>query len=335
MTAVDTTDHEKIDSRISPYALMPWVVIVLGDITDLFDAKIHPLWFGAIILPVFIALYLLAVWFGVRDAAGRSRPVILVVILLALTTPLMIIAFGGSGFGPLALLSIGMATGLPWRQAYVCIFALTVGSVAIALFWSIDNALAIGYTTLISGVVVTTMRRFLAAIGELRAAREELAQAAVEQERLRFARDLHDLLGQTLSLIVIKAELADRLGRDDPRGQEQVADIQRIGRDALREVREAVSGYRESSLAEEITRSAHALEAANIRPTITHEGSAPPPSAAAVVAWAVREAVTNVIRHSKATTCEITVRTGDRTVVLTVADNGRGAAAGPGNGLRA
>jgi two-component system sensor histidine kinase DesK len=336
VTVADTTDHEKIDSKLSPFALMPWVVIVSGDIAQVIDQKVHPVWLGAVLLPLYVLLYLLTVWFGIRDRPGGLRAITLVVLLALATLP-MIVLFGGGGFGPLALLSIGLAAGLPWRPAYILIFALTLVSTGITAFWSLGDALGIGYTTLISGVVVTTMRRFLTAIGELRTAREELAHAAVEQERLRFARDLHDLLGQTLSLIVIKAQLAGRLGRDDPRGEQQITDIEQIGRDALREVREAVSGYRESTLAEEIRRSGRALQDAGIQPVVVQEGpenTAVPASVSTLLAWVVREAVTNVIRHSGAATCEITLRADAGSAVLTVADDGRGTSAEPGNGLR-
>ena len=146
---------------------------------------------------------------------------------------------------------------------------------------------------------------------------------AVEQERLRFSRDLHDLLGHTLSVIVVKSEAARRLApRDLDAALAQVTDIESVGRQALTEIREAVTGYREGSLATELDRARSALSAAGIEPVVRRSGPPLAPQTEALLGWVVREAVTNVVRHSGATRCEITVDGTPDRVRLTVADNG-------------
>jgi signal transduction histidine kinase len=132
-------------------------------------------------------------------------------------------------------------------------------------------------------------------------ARADLARLAVADERERFARDLHDLLGHSLSVIALKAQLARRRLADDPDAAlDDVADIETVSRDALREVREAVSGYRKPALDAELQGARAALDAAGIETTIDRPAVELPDEVEAVLAWTVREAATNVIRHSGA-----------------------------------
>jgi two-component system sensor histidine kinase DesK len=171
------------------------------------------------------------------------------------------------------------------------------------------------------------MGRLRGTIAELQRAREQLARLAVTEERLRFARDLHDLLGHSLSVIALKADLASRLlpARVD-RAAAEVADIERVARSALAEVRDAVSGYRQPTLAEAVSTGSEALDAAGIAATWDVAQVALPPPIDAVLAWAVREAVTNVIRHSRAHTCEIRVTAGLAEAAADVVDDGVGRA---------
>jgi two-component system sensor histidine kinase DesK len=122
------------------------------------------------------------------------------------------------------------------------------------------------------------------------------------------ARDLHDLLGHTLSLITLKSELAGRLLEKDPQAASQeVHEIERVARQALREVREAVAGYRQPTLRSELDGAKEILEAAGIEPTVEYATQTLPQSVEAVLAWVVREGVTNVIRHSRAKHCLIRI----------------------------
>jgi two-component system sensor histidine kinase DesK len=126
----------------------------------------------------------------------------------------------------------------------------------------------------------------------------------VEEERLRLARDLHDLLGQSLSVITLKSELARSLITEDPiRCAQELAEIEQVGRMTLREVRKTVAGYRQPTLANELDGARQLLEAAGIEYSIKALHEALPQPLDAVLAWMVREGVTNVIRHSRARHC--------------------------------
>jgi two-component system sensor histidine kinase DesK len=194
--------------------------------------------------------------------------------------------------------------------------------------------------SLLGGFAMIGVKQMVRTMRELREARETVAHLAATEERLRLARDLHDLLGHSLSLITLKSELAGRMLPDRPQdAAAQVADIERVSRQALVDVREAVSGYRRPTIAVELAGARAALRAAAIHTDLTPAQWTGHPRLAAdeesALAWALREAVTNVVRHSGATRCEIALTEDGDTVTLTVTDNGRGPGAGfgLGNGL--
>ncbi|MDD6791155.1 MAG: sensor histidine kinase, partial [Thermobifida fusca] len=167
-------------------------------------------------------------------------------------------------------------------------------------------------------------------------AREARARLAVSEERLRFARDMHDLLGHSLSGIAVKSELAARLARSDPeRAAAEMAEVQRIAREALREVRAAVSGYRAVNLADELASVRSVLLAAGVSATVTGNPADIPAQSQSLIAWLVREGATNVLRHSSAQRCDITLSRQDRTWVVEVYNDGvrAGKATRFGNGL--
>src|SRR3989454_7036133 len=156
------------------------------------------------------------------------------------------------------------------------------------------------------GLDMIGMARMGSAIRELHTTRRELARLQVEEERLRLARDLHDLLGQTLSMITLKSELARHLVKEEPdRCVQELSEIERVARQTLREVREAVAGYRQPQLSSELEGARQLLSAAGINSQIEPLIEALPPETSAVLAWTVREGVTNVIRHSRAQHCLI------------------------------
>jgi two-component system, NarL family, sensor histidine kinase DesK len=191
------------------------------------------------------------------------------------------------------------------------------------------------------GLLLVLMRDLRMRNLELNEARAELALSAVAAERERFARDLHDLLGHSLSVIAIKAELAGRLMSLDPsRAAGEVADVEKVARESLREVREAVSGYRQPTLDKELEGARVALSAAGIAAEVERAPVTLDPEVEAVLAWTVREGATNVIRHSGARRCLVTIRAGLTDAAVEVVDDGegpacaRGEAAGPiGNGI--
>jgi two-component system sensor histidine kinase DesK len=177
-------------------------------------------------------------------------------------------------------------------------------------------------------------RYLLSVNGQLVEAREELARNAVAEERLRFARDLHDLLGHSLSLIALKSELAGRLAERDPaRARHEMADVEAAARRALAEVRDAVSGYRQVSCAQALAEARSALSAAGIALRAPSPVPALPGAVDAVLGWVVREATTNVLRHSAARAVTVDLAVTEDGATLTVTDDGRGPAGGHGAGL--
>jgi two-component system sensor histidine kinase DesK len=168
----------------------------------------------------------------------------------------------------------------------------------------------------------------------LREANEQIAHLAKVAERERIARDLHDLLGHTLSLITLKASLASRLSANDPaRAANEIRDVERISRDALSEVRAAVAGYRDAGLTSELGSVESMLTAAGIQ---LHTDIHPVELSStedAVLALILRESVTNVVRHAHATRCDVTLMNVSGMRVLTIHDNGRGKKTPDGNGI--
>jgi two-component system, NarL family, sensor histidine kinase DesK len=167
----------------------------------------------------------------------------------------------------------------------------------------------------------------------LRASQEEVARLARTAERERIARDLHDLLGHTLSVIVLKSELATKLApRDTEAAIREIRDVEAISRQALSEVRAAVAGFR-SSVPAEISRAETALAAAGIAFVPEVEALALPPGPENVLALAIREAVTNVVRHAGAHSCRLRLERQAGDARLLIEDDGRGGLAAEGSGL--
>jgi two-component system, NarL family, sensor histidine kinase DesK len=161
--------------------------------------------------------------------------------------------------------------------------------------------------------------------------RAELARLAAENERIRIARDLHDLLGHSLTTITVKAGLARRLGPADPAGAvDQITEVEELCRRVLTEVRAAVSGYREVSLASELARGRELLRVSGITADLPTATDVADPAHQELFGWAVREGLTNVIRHSMARSCAVRISPSDVEII----DDGHGSAAPHGNGLR-
>lgn len=180
-------------------------------------------------------------------------------------------------------------------------------------------------------LMMAAFGRVLVSMNELRATQHEMARLAVDQERSRVARDLHDILGHSLTVITVKAELAGRLIESDPaRAAAEIGEVEDLARGALADVRSTVSGYREVSIASELANAKSALESAGIAPDLPGSVDAVPAHYRELFGWVVREGVTNVLRHSRASRCE--VRLGHDFVE--VIDDGVGAAASTdGSGL--
>nr|WP_236070616.1 sensor histidine kinase [Streptomyces polyasparticus] len=313
----------------SAFAFLPWLLLGMGAFSNVVRGETPNPWVGGIGLLVFNSLYVSVV---LQTFDPRRRDVRWTYTALggmAVVTYGLAIGYGGPWLALFPLLSLAAGTSLRGRRLAWTVGVLTVSAAVTGAWRDADawSAVTSGYGTLLSGLVTAAILALSEKVVELRETREELARVAVEQERLRFSRDLHDLLGHTLSLIVVKSEAARRLAPHDPDSSlRQIADIETVGRQALTEIREAVTGYRESGLGTELDRARDTLASAGIDAVVHRSGPTPSPVTGALLSWVVREAVTNVVRHSGATTCRIDVTgTADETR-LTVTDDGRSAA---------
>ena len=165
-------------------------------------------------------------------------------------------------------------------------------------------------------------------------AQEEVEEMATLAERERISRDLHDLLGHTLSVIALKSELASRLADTDPaRAVQEIREVERVSRETLSEVRGAVEGYRGSGLSGELRRAASVLQSSGVRLDAHIAPVQMSPRQESILALALREAVTNIVRHARAKTCLVMLQAPGDSVVLTVKDDGRGGLPQEGYGL--
>jgi len=253
--------------------------------------------------------------------------------VLAATTVLVVARSPESAmlFPMLVIASVVVLDARPGLISVQVVTALAA-VVSAAAGGSSDRVAGVVVITVLAGLGCWSFRRLFAAVAELNRTREELARVAVARERERFSRDLHDLLGHTLSVIVVKAQAVRRLATvDGEAAAAHGADIEAVGRRALTEVRQAVAGYRGTGLAAELDRARAALAAAGIAATVSvpEAGTPLPPEVDALFGWVVREGVTNVVRHSGARRCVVTWSRDDGTARLEVTDDGAGPDVGP------
>lgn len=318
--------------RVTPWVWLVWLVWLFGP-AFFFNAKDiehfpNWLWPTLLSLPVFMLAYV-----GAHLCPRRNIP-----------------------WYALAVLAIGLAvTPLnPFAETYV-IYACAVaaawstprksGALVLALlvaysaewFWlrypweSMVNAWIL--CPIIAGLVITDriQRRHRA---DLRLSMDEVRRLAASTERERIGRDLHDLLGHTLSMVALKSELAGRLIERDPHAaRREIADVEKVAREALSQVRSAVSGIRAAAMAAELASARLLLEAAGVQMEYWHDPQELPPDVETCMALVLREAVTNIQRHARANRVEVTVIAGAERVVMRVRDDGRGGVNERGNGL--
>jgi two-component system, NarL family, sensor histidine kinase DesK len=313
------------------------VLFLAGTISDIGDESVGPSL--RIALGVGIALFIgiyMSVLPPVRWLSRRGPGAVIAALALLPVIAIALLAAGAPPSFSALFVYVAAATGmlLPPRTAAGLILATGVGvGILGAVRGDEDGAVAATVLTVVAiGSMMAAFGRVTRVNRELRDTREELATLAVADERLRIARDVHDLLGHSLSVITLKSELAARLLERDPaRAADELEEIQAVSREALAEVREAVKGYRGLALAESLTRARSALTAAGIDCELAGAQPALPADVDAVLAWAVREGTTNVIRHSQASHCEIRIRADGESAALEIDDDGRPAAA-PGTG---
>jgi two-component system, NarL family, sensor histidine kinase DesK len=294
-------------------AFYPWLLVGLGAVLGVMHGTFRPAWVAGGGLVVFAVLYMIAIWFRMR--ARRQRAAVASLVVAAAVTLALTIGFGGDMFVLFPLLSIVCGVVVPWtgtRPPLVgTIVTLTTCS-GVLIAWAHHAAAgdiwSVAYGTFLSGFVVAVILQLVAVIRQLTETRQELAETAVNEERLRFARDLHDLLGHTLSVMVVKAQLVRKLASRDPvRAAEQAADIETVGRRALTEVRQSVAGYRGRGVVHELAEARTALADAGFTVAVRQDDIPLAAAADALLGWVIREGATNVIRHSGGHQAEIEI----------------------------
>jgi two-component system sensor histidine kinase DesK len=291
---------------------------------------------GIVVTLAFAAAYM-AVW--VRTRSDRAQLVdnpplgraVAYIALLVVLGVLMVVLLGEAGIASVVYIAVACVMVFPFRIAGPIVVVLTVLVLALGAVEGWGSQVGTAFAVMAASVAVFGVRAVISRNIDLLRAQEENAGLAVENERTRFARDLHDILGHSLTVITVKAELAQRLLDVDPeRARAELADLERLSRDALSDVRRAVEGYRELTLPGELARARTALAAAEIDAVLPTSADAVPTELRELFAWTVREGVTNVIRHSGARTCEIRLSEHD----VEVRDDGQGAAiSASGSGL--
>ncbi|MEU6076615.1 histidine kinase [Micromonospora sp. NPDC047074] len=260
-------------------------------------------------IAVLMAMQLL--WYGRDNGRLRSPLGYGVLAIQAALVYLPILIFGQAWVGMPGFLAGSVLLVLPTVAAWVT-FSLVVLSMAVAQWLFTQAPVDMLYTsisTVTTGLVVYGLSRLTALVVEVQESRAEIARMAVLRERLRFARDLHDLLGYSLSAISLKIELVHRLMEKSPQeASDQLLEILEISRVALSDARTVASGYRELSLEEECRSAVSVLSAADIQVQLDSDHLDLPVQVSTVLATVLREGVTNILRHSKAKRCEITIR---------------------------
>ncbi|WP_406331227.1 sensor histidine kinase [Streptomyces sp. NBC_00203] len=240
-------------------------------------------------------------------------------------------AAAGSVFGGVLIFGAGtLALGVRNRRRVLAIvagFALGAGTFAFPLGVPGPAALGTAVAVLVGASFFAYTSVFsvwlLNAVYALDEARETRARLAVAEERLRFGRDLHDVMGRNLAVIALKSELAVQLARRGrPEAVDQMTEVQRIARESQREVREVVRGYREADLGTELAGAQSVLTAAGIDCEVDGSATGLPAQVQSALGWVVREATTNVLRHGDAMRCAVSLRVAEGRVTLSVENDG-------------
>jgi two-component system sensor histidine kinase DesK len=334
-----------------------WLVYLIQPVSELFRHHHGTLWIagGIAITVAFCVLYVPMVGNGFSQQRLARSGLVAIIVLAGLAcavygkawTPLWIYVSAATG-----MVMAGLATR---RVTLLAVLGVGVlyGVFCVLSHQDMGDFLATLLPVVLIGLAMVGFRMQVDLMRELTQARETVVKLAASEERLRLARDMHDLTGQSLSMITLKAELAGKRLTRLPASPEsdaiatELSDIAGVSRQTLHDIREAVSGYRRPTLAIELITARTALDAARIRvdddPGLITRSGTFDPDAEAALAWCLREAVTNVIRHSGARTCAIRLAGRPGELTLEITDDGHGRPASgttasnstsTGNGLR-
>ena len=310
-----------------------WSLLYLGFLFMNFSPRPH--WLGLTLasIPVFLPLYFLAqLRTGQRRLAYALAVAMLGYLLLPQNTGAnTYLIYAGAMLGASG---VGLRVLLKWIVAAALVFAF--------------EAWLLGWPDQYIGLSTAITAMLMVAIGaanhfhhekhlrqaELKLSHDEVRRLAALAERERIGRDLHDLLGHTLSLITLKSELAVKLfDRDALAARREIVDVERIARDALGQVRRAVTGIRTAGLAAELASARLLLESGDVRLHYSFAPAGLPPEVESVLALTLREAITNIQRHAQASQARVDIEVDAGEARLTILDNGIGGVIVPGNGL--
>jgi two-component system, NarL family, sensor histidine kinase DesK len=317
------------------FAALIWLAFIVFPLIDAIGKRGPVVRHGLIIggAALFVVAYVSVVMTWRRERSGRL-PETLFFVLLGVAAALTLL--NGSSWGFLFTYCAACAAVVaPEGRGFYGVALCSALAGVTSSIGGANGGTVISYVASSAGIgmLMLVMSDLRLRNQQLSQARAELADMAVAQERERFARDLHDLLGHSLSVIALKAELAGRLlaGRPDDAGAgasaaaREIADLEQVARTALGEVREAVSGYRRPTLEGELAGARMALSAAGIEAEVVQTRVPLDPPVEAVLAWAVREGATNVIRHSGARHCTLRITASLTDAGVEVIDDGVGA----------
>ena len=316
-----------------------WLVYLIQPVANLFGHDHGVAWIagGLAITVAFCVIYMLVLMYSDAQPRLARYGLAAIVVLAALACVVY-----GKDWTPLWIY-VSAATGMvlaapPDGQRVATLAVAGVGGCYVFFCWishqDLTDALIVLLPVVLIGLAMIGFRMQMTLMHELAQARGTVAKLAANEERLRLARDMHDLTGQSLSMITLKSELAAKRLAKLPSSAErdavltELGDIGRVSRQTLHDIREAVSGYRRPTLAVEVITAQSALEAAGIGfdddAELTLRSGTFDPDAEAVLAWCLREAVTNVIRHSRARHCRIRLAGHLGELSLEVTDDGHG-----------
>jgi two-component system sensor histidine kinase DesK len=317
-----------------------WLFYLLSPLAAAWDLRgevrgwvgiVTTLLFATIYLGVFLRMRWRRTLAPFRPPLRPAQGLAVVLAMIGLGVVLCL-AIGQKGEAAAVYIAVICVMCLQTRWAWLASVTVAVAAYVATVWvpdWHRDEGILFG--TLVATLAIWGITQSINRNIEVLAVREENARLALDDERNRFARDLHDILGHSLTVLTVTAELANRLVDVDlDRARAELTDLERLSRDALADVRRAVEGYRELTLPGELARARTALAAAEISADLPNSTDGVPSDRRELFAWTVREGITNVLRHSGASRCAVVL--GEHEVE--VRDDGRGpGGAAPGNGL--
>jgi two-component system sensor histidine kinase DesK len=305
-------DEPAIGGRWGPLYATIWLFLLLDPLLEGWSRRDETEGFLGLACTVAFAVVYLSLWERARANRRRMAEVpplpwaLAYVGALVVLGALCIALLGEPGMACVVYVSVACVMALPLPVAAPVAALLVAGTLAVGALEDWGTQVGVAFGTMAGSLAVLGLRAVTRRNLGLTSAYDTSAALAVDNERNRFARDLHDIMGHSLTVISVKAELAQKLiDVDLDRARAEIVDLERLSRDALLDVRRAVEGYRDITLTGELVRAKAALNAAEIGAELPSSTDRVPPDLDELFAWTIREGVTNVIRHSRATRCEI------------------------------